>query len=142
MGMFWRIESFPEMQHLSSEDRKRLVRDCAPRRYLFGMIMESLLWGGGYVAAVSGGVTYCMGMPDVLIGGASWGGFVLGAALVYQFKLIRLRGQMRIHLEKLARQQRLPMCLNCGYDHEGLVSDTCPECGMRLLPTDDPDARR
>lgn len=103
------------------------------------MRVESFICGGGLGALLVGGFAQGLNVPDVLVGTAVAVGFAAGAVLMYQVKLIRLRGQLRIHLEKLARKQRLPMCLNCGYDHEGLVSDTCPECGMRLRPADGTD---
>jgi uncharacterized paraquat-inducible protein A len=84
------------------------------------------LLAGSLLAIVLGIARTSMG-PALVFAAAP-----VGVVLVYQCCLIRIRGQLRIYLERTGRTQRLPMCLNCGYDHEGLTSDICPECGMPL----------
>ena len=56
------------------------------------------------------------------------------AVAFYQWHLIRIRGQLRIYLEQVARKQQLPLCLNCGYNLQGLPGPLCPECGAGIRP--------
>lgn len=130
--MNWRIESFTELEHLALEDRKRLVRQCFGRTGFLRMMILPVLVGGGCGAWLGLMMFDFLGIPrpwfDILVGGAVLAGALLG----YQFELIRIRGQLLIHLEEMAGTQKLPMCLRCGYNLEGLQSKTCPECGFRL----------
>jgi hypothetical protein len=54
------------------------------------------------------------------------------AVCFYQCHLIRIHGQLLIYLDKAAKKERLPMCLHCGYNLEGLPGKVCPECGKRI----------
>ncbi len=62
----------------------------------------------------------------------------MGDVLANQVLMIRCRGQILFYLERIARSQRLPRCLKCGYDLTGLTSDRCPECGYPLPPAHSP----
>lgn len=53
--------------------------------------------------------------------------------VVYQVQLFLVRIYLRIHLVDAARSERLPLCMQCGYNLEGLASDRCPECGRSRL---------
>lgn len=57
---------------------------------------------------------------------------ILGAITslgLFQFTIIRIRGQLRIYLHQQRKQGvSVPVCLKCGYAvAEG--QDNCPECG-------------
>ena len=87
------------------------------------MITLSILAGGVFSV-------FAMGMADLRVFG--WPAAIalmFGALICYQFQIISIRGQLRIYLEQAARRQKLPLCLNCGYNVAGLQSDRCPECG-------------
>lgn len=58
----------------------------------------------------------------------------MACVLVYQYHLIRIRGALITYLEQAGRQERLPMCLKCGYNLEGSTGSRCPECGYRIAP--------
>lgn len=50
----------------------------------------------------------------------------------YQFSLIRIRGQLRIDLERRMRSgEKLPVCIRCGYAISDRV-ERCPECGAAV----------
>lgn len=53
--------------------------------------------------------------------------------VVYQVQLFLVRIYLRIHLVDAARTERLPLCMQCGYNLKGLASDRCPECGRSTL---------
>jgi hypothetical protein len=131
--MNWRIESFRELEHLSPADRKRLVRACVSRVDRLWMLAYCVIIGGVLGLLAGGLVAAVLGIARTSMGPAlAFAAAPVGVVLVYQCSLIRIRGQLRTYLERVGRMQRLPMCLNCGYDHEGLTSDICPECGMPL----------
>ncbi|GMU20043.1 MAG: hypothetical protein AMXMBFR13_01440 [Phycisphaerae bacterium] len=130
--MYWRIESFPELEHLPPEAREQIVQ----RSLGWGNSLRLLLW-----------VVFIAGLWTLIIGGLAgmlflprrglptwwylciWGLFAIA---VYQYRLIRIRGQLIMFLEKTARHKPLPMCLRCGYDLTGLTTSRCPECGQKV----------
>lgn len=134
--MYWRIRSFQELEHLSESERDRLLRDVVGWRFTLRLWIRSLVEGllaGGLLrillyeflrSVLSSAYQFWLPllmMPVCVVG-------------VYQWHLIRIRGQLRIYLEQVARSQPLPMCLNCGYNLHGLPGPRCPECGARIDP--------
>ena len=71
-------------------------------------------------------------MPNKYAGGIAGVFTLAGMVVSYQFFITRIRGQLLMYLEKRAREQRLPLCLNCGYNLKGLAGDVCPECGAKI----------
>jgi len=131
--MFWRIESFPELSHLAPADRKRLVQSSVGRLFQVALLLNCTVVGGVLgtlsgllIASMLGIAGTTMAVVLALVAAP------VGMVLMFQLNLIRMRGELRIYLEQVAQTQRLPMCLNCGYDHQGLTSDVCPECGKPL----------
>lgn len=140
--MNWRIESFTELEHLAPEDRKRLVRQCLGGLG-FLRVMSSPVFVGGVIGFWGGMLlATVVGMPrpwlDTLVVASMLGGALAG----YQFTLIRIRSALRMYLEKAAKTKRLPMCLGCGYNLEGLHGKTCPECGQAVGVLDIRDHNR
>jgi predicted RNA-binding Zn-ribbon protein involved in translation (DUF1610 family) len=130
--MYWRIQSFPELEHLPPEAREQMVQ----RSMGWANSLRLLLW-----------VAFIAGLWTLIIGGLAgllflprrglppwWylGLWAFFAVASYQYRLIRIRGQLIMFLEKTARHKPLPMCLRCGYDLKGLTASRCPECGQRI----------
>lgn len=132
--MFWDITSFTELRHLPEEARKRLVRACIPRATTIALLARSVIFGGFLGAFSAKAMVTFLRLPDPMAMWAIGAAALLGIIAVYQWYLTRIRGQLIAYLEEAARHRRLPMCLRCGYDLQGLTSSFCPECGSRLPP--------
>ena len=132
--MCFRFTSMPELQHLTLSQRRMLLRKC---------VGASIVWR---IVAKSIGLGVCLGILTGVVvqallhpgGSARQIVFLASAAffsfLTYWVCLVRNRRRMLIWLERYGRDNQLPMCLGCGYDLEGAVSPTCPECGARIVP--------
>jgi len=132
--MFWDISSFPELRHLPEEARKRLVRACIPRAVTTTLMARCVVFGAFLGALSAKAVVMWLRLRDADAMWAIGAAALLGIIGMYQWHLTRIRGQLIAYLEEVARHQRLPMCLACGYNLEGLTSAFCPECGSRLPP--------
>ena len=130
--MRWLITSFTELEHLEPEDRERLGRQGFGMGHLVRIIGTCFFVGGCTGYWVSLLFVHVVGMRGLWASGFIGAAILAGAVLLYQFELIRIRGQLLIYLEKIEKQRRLPMCLVCGYNLEGLTGDACPECGQSL----------
>jgi hypothetical protein len=120
--MYWSIASFPELQHLEETDRRKILTNSGSRRILIRMVWLSITVGA-ILSVISMQIMGLLTWPILLAA------FLFWAPAVYQFQIILVRGQLRLYLERAARRQKLPLCLNCGYNIEGLQSERCPECG-------------
>lgn len=128
--MYWRISSFPELDHLADADRRALIREHAGWKLTIKMIGRSLLGGTAMMVigcAIVGNV-YLWQLAALL----SPFFFALGSVMAYQYSLIRIRGQLIMFLEEARRHERLPMCLRCGYNLQGISGSRCPECGYHI----------
>ncbi len=129
--MIWRISKFVELEHLADDERKQLLRDHVGPRAVAYLVARSVFLGG------CGGILVTGLVQAIWLNGA-YVGWVAGSAvlacivLAYQYHIIRIRGQLITYLRKRAKEQRLPMCLRCGYSLEGLQSGVCPECGTPI----------
>ena len=128
--MYWRIRSFPELEHLPESVRDELVRTHSRTSHVVRFVVYCAILGtliGSMAVAcliqLFHSVLFLWLWPVVA---------VFFSALIYQFRLIRIRGQLLMYLEQAAKRERLPMCLGCGYNLRGMTSDRCPECGMRI----------
>ena len=132
--MHWRIGTFVEFEHLSDEDRDRLLKACGGRRMISVMVVRSVFFGivFGVVCGMLAGALFGRRLPTEMAAGLQGLATVLGAVVVYQLQIIRIHGQLRIFLGRMARKEPLPMCLRCGYSLEGLSPDRCPECGLSI----------
>ncbi len=129
--MYWRVGQFPELNHLTAEERERILRHL-PRSTYFLMVARAFvvtvvvaLLTGARLAKVSPAL--CL----TTIAAVSLGGTVV----VYQLQIRHFRRVMRRSIAMAFRGERLPFCLGCGYDLRGSNSDACPECGaMTIVP--------
>lgn len=135
--MYWRIGQFPELDHLSPEARRKLLRRVAWRAYLW-IVPGSIMMGGMLAGCLGTIITQILYPHTMLIGVQSkwmqmvimlWIGFTIVA---YRFQLRFIRNTMRHTIAEGFRGQRPPFCLACGYDLAGQDSPQCPECGKQI----------
>ena len=140
--MYWRIGSFLELQHLSDEDRARLLRKHAGWRTLVCIVVCALSFGflAGMIATLLTAVFLSRSPAAVLALGAGF--FALLSVVAYQAQLIWLRSGLRAFLADEAQHSALPLCIHCGYNVQGLASNRCPECGQVLPETSEAKTRR
>lgn len=132
--MYWRIRSFPELDHLPESVRDELVRTHLRTWQVVRLIVQCILLGAVFASFAVLFMALMLRLDTLLL----WAWPVVAvffSALIYQFRLIRIRGQLLMYLEQAAKRERLPMCLGCGYNLRGMMSDRCPECGMRIHGT-------
>lgn len=139
--MKWRISSFQELEHLSEDDRRRVLGEIAGPWTIVTMVARSVGIGFAF-GFIPCALTPTRLLPWPFAGVAAIAVVLACTAAIYQVHLIHIRGQMLTYLEKAAKKTRLPMCLRCGYDLRGSLGERCPECGMRIpvpdLPQDPP----
>ncbi len=128
--MYWRISSFPELDHLSADERQLLLRRHAGRRWTVKIIAFAMMAGFVLSLAAMGILAAVQPVPlaPYLIGCT----FLAGSVITYQVSMMIIRAQLRSVLADTARRERLPMCLKCGYNLKGIASTRCPECGYHL----------
>ena len=125
--MFWLISRFPELEHLSPEQRAVLLSRL-PRWFHLKLVLRSLLIGllpSVVVAALSIDRLDWPINPGLAVL-APW---ALAGALIYQWQIARVRGHLRRSLKTLLKGDTAPFCLNCGYNLTANHSEICPECG-------------
>jgi hypothetical protein len=135
--MFWRISSFPELEHLSDENRREILHKARAGWRVAWLIIASAIAGAGVSSCLVGTLLATNSIAPTFGVVAFASLWFFSAAALYQIDLIRIRGQLRIYLEKAAQSQQLPLCLNCGYDITGLTGRRCPECGKELPAPDE-----
>jgi len=134
--MYWRLDSLPELQHLSDAQRKTLLRKnlskamparlwigSAARAFCLSMLLSAL------IAAMLDWAQAAGPVHDIIVLATFIVLLILFTCAIYQFMLIRIRGQLREYLLELRTLGiRLPVCVRCGYalDDE---AERCPECG-------------
>ena len=126
MPLHWRIGSLPELAHLSPRRRRQLLRRnlsvwayvaVASRCVVLGIVAAPL--AGLTVAGTSTTLARMMMLPA----------FLLVVLLTYQRWVRRTRSDLQAYLREAHAGASLPVCLECGYDLEGIEADRCPECG-------------
>ena len=128
---YWRFDSFPELQHLSHDDRKRLLREHVGAFTRATLVLRALLLGiasGMLMTIIAASIGLQLRSLGVILALSS----VAGTVPAYAHYVHRVRGHLRAYLEEAAKKERLPMCLHCGYDLTGNTSGLCPECGERI----------
>lgn len=137
--MYWRLNSLPELGHLSDEQRKSLLRDNV------GKTLPTRLWLTSASRAIILAVAFAFGIALILEAFQASSAMVNTGSIVcfflfmplftcglYQIMLIRIRGQLREYLLELSTLGiRLPVCVRCGYAIDD-IAERCPECGARV----------
>ena len=127
--MIWSIRQFPELEHLSDEQRELLLKRV-PFGFTIRVLIKSTVMGTiviGLVRSLFASIfspafsAYMFLIVPVL---AIW---------IYLNLLRDTRRQLRTEVARAFAGERLPFCLNCGYDFQGLHSDKCPECGSAAI---------
>lgn len=131
MRFIWSFRAIPELNHLDEQQRRDLISRCVNWRVRVSFAGESLFVGlfCSWVAMVL--VAGWVSKPLMLVAG----GLVMaaGSMLWFQFEFLRIRAALRLHLKQAFRGQRLPVCLNCGYNLTGTTSTRCSECGHTVI---------
>ena len=129
--MFWRIADFPELDHLTAQERAHLFAQVPWWTYptiLFRSITPSVI--GGVIAAAPfdnfrGPSNAAIAIFAIIV--------CTGSAVLYILQLSRLRTVMRKTIIAELHGRRPPFCFACGYDLRGNDAAVCPECGQVVL---------
>ncbi len=128
--LFLRLADFPELAGLSDAQRCEMIRRI-PRSSRVRLMGLPLLFGvmfGLFVSDAQG----ADGWNIVLAIAAG----LLVACITRVLMLVYVRAGLAAALHEAQRAGIVTVCLNCGYDLQG-VADRCPECGKRVGGSDD-----
>ena len=128
MRIHWTIGGFPEFENIPRQARRAMIRRVVGMDTYITLIGHGLLVGG--LLAVCGMMITAGQMPWPILLTT----FLVGGFGMYQYGLLRIRGQLRIALHDGFVGERLPICLQCGYDLEQGMGERCPECGAGVQP--------
>lgn len=127
-SLLWSVGQFPELDHLSAEQRVEVLRTL-PWHFYPILIIKSMLgafsWG-----LVSTLFLALFGQERAMV--AAIFPAVAGGLWSYLAFLKRIRATIRREVAKAFIGQRPPFCYSCGYDFHELKSNTCPECGHSI----------
>ena len=132
--MYWRLTSMPELQHLTPDQRRTLIRRCLGKWIMWQIIGNSIALGALFGTLPGAVIANASPLGDSFALTVSLTVSIFLACLAYWVRLVRIRGSMLTWLKRYGRDHPLPICLGCGYDLEGAASPTCPECGARIVP--------
>ena len=130
--MYFRLTSLPELRHLTLSERRELIRTSIGSSITRSIFPRSLGFG------------IMFGIVEMALIHASWlrdqfpAWFTLfltstvSTFVIYWIYLVRIRGGVLLYVEAQRKSHRLPMCLECGYNLEGVANSTCPECGAHI----------
>lgn len=127
MSLYWRISSFPELEHLSEQDRAQVIKRCVPWRIWLGLMVRCFAVGGVCSLLLTGLAAGLLELPG--LSPLFECSLPVTLIVLYQVQMILIRGSLRTFLEKAARTEPLTFCIGCGYNLIGNKSDRCPECG-------------
>ena len=135
--MYWRLESLPELEHFSDDERSQMLRRYTGKwfsmRLFLGCILRAFSIAFIVVVVAVPYIFKQTPLPSFAPGSLIFAlvpfvGLIISAG-IYQYRLIQIRGQLRLYLEELKAQgQRLPVCIKCGYAISQQFN-RCPECG-------------
>lgn len=138
MALYWRIQSLPELNHLTDEQRQALAATG-----IFRKARRGLITAGIWVALPLTGLCNALFQKWLVTPELSWialtSAFILGFVVGYQFFLRRVRIDIREAIVEAYRGERLPVCLKCGYPLEGIEGGKCPECGHGIMVKTKPE---
>ncbi len=126
----WRIQDLPELQHLTPQERRRVVRSSIDWFVHTKLIVLPLVLA--IPAAVAGGSLLASRLVPLVVAVALLALAVFIAAYMRLLLVGRCRRGLRAHLKQLQVEEGLRfVCLECGYDLRAITdSDApCPECG-------------
>ncbi|MAE63917.1 MAG: hypothetical protein CMJ18_06555 [Phycisphaeraceae bacterium] len=124
--MYWTIGSFPELGVLTVPQRRVLLKQCAGARTYVWLVIKA--WLMAALVSILLSPVLLRFMPHEV----NW---IVGVVLIllsYQFLLLRIRASLRLQIKIAYKGQKLPMCLDCGYDLESVTTSRCPECGAPI----------
>ncbi|MDG2021585.1 MAG: hypothetical protein P8J59_06520 [Phycisphaerales bacterium] len=134
------IERIPELQSLSAHTRKIALskaRTPGPIRLWFFNVVGGV--GGTLVFLLVGhnlGLNTLPPTPAIIL---TFGVLLFFTLLSHIWTITRIRDQIRFGIREASQGRPMPICIECGYDCAGIVSDECPECGSpRNVPSNEP----
>ncbi len=129
--MYFRLQSIPELRHLSLNQRKRVARafrrELKPQRRRTVNILTGLLWWLPIlpIIALLMYSSACMLMSGIVL---------LSVFVMFAFRINRsTRHAVARYLDDIHHNGRLKRCLECDYYLKGTTSETCPECGAEVV---------
>jgi hypothetical protein len=145
-GIYWRISSFPELNHLDPVEKADALSRIPGWTYpliIFGSFAVAMVVGG-IAAAIASVITLARGSRDAgpawtlsifsLVGWATW-------LAAYLWQIRRVRRAMRGEIARAFRGQKPPFCFACGYELRATTGGACPECGSAISTGNAPMSR-
>jgi DNA-directed RNA polymerase subunit RPC12/RpoP len=139
MRLCWATSRFPELNHLTAEQRQQLLGKIRHTRVTVHLIAQGVTLGvvGGLVVGFGtlDGTVAVIGSTSELLIRSACALVVAGVVgcVVYQVQLHRIRSEVRSTIKRELEGERVPVCLNCGYDVQGARDPRCPECGAGIV---------
>jgi hypothetical protein len=125
--MHWTIAQFPELDHLTPEQRAALLRGVP--WWTYRVIRGRALVVGLIVGGVVFGSTWDVLRSDLRMISTT-AAAVATMVGVYLLQMSHLRRLMRVEIAAAFKGERPPFCFHCGYDLRAGVEPRCPECGQ------------
>ncbi len=129
--LYWTIKQLPEVKHLTPEQWASLTERVDLADIYWSLGRRSCLLAG--IAGIIGWSVFASTSVQIAAVAAAIA-FTGTAVFIWRLLLLRIRAALRLTLKQQLRGQRLPVCLDCGYDVRGGESDRCPECGALVVP--------
>lgn len=130
-GRYWTVGSFPEVQFIPPEPRRRIIGSLARRTAIsIGIRSTAVMIVAAFTSTSCLFSQYGLGHGAAMATGGVLG--VLAAVFMWQWVIIRVRMQVRATLVDAARKGQVPVCLGCGHDVSKTPHERCPECGAAL----------
>jgi hypothetical protein len=130
--MYWTIGSFPELEYLEPQERAQLLQRV-PWTTIYAKIISRYVFLGVLVGLL--GVAIVQREFNLTEPIAFLVPMVLVVIAGYVHELNRMRRSLRRTIIDAFRGQKLPFCMNCGYDLRAAERNRCPECGAAVMVT-------
>ncbi len=130
MVMIWTIAALPELQGLTTAERRTLLQGTfSIRSRIIEVVRRGLV--ALLAALCTGAVMHHLTRQADIAALVAVAVLVVGFLALHLWRIGSIRRQLQWEIVERHRGQRLPLCLKCGYDLTQNDQSTrqCPECG-------------